>query len=370
MAVKTIRVAMLGFDGVQTLDLVGPLDAFASANEQKPGAYAPMVVGLDDRPFTSEAGLRMVPECALADAGPIDTLIIPGGAGLRRSGLASEVATAVRNRAPALRRILSICTGIYALAPTGLLDGRRATTHWRFALDVAQRFPSVHVDPDAIYVKDGPIYTSAGITAAIDLTLAIIDEDHGPELALDVARDLVVYLKRSGGQRQYSAPLRFQSRAGDRFAALAAWIPDHLEADLSVEALASRVRLSPRQFTRRFKEIFGASPAQTIEILRLEAARERLTSSRSVLERIGASVGFASADAFRRAFVRRFGITPVEYRERFHRSPSTTPGASHASHSSTLLPGPTGRRAGRGRDTGRGPGVHQRRRSAPAGQLP
>ena len=369
MAVRTIRVALLGFDAVQTLDLVGPLDAFASANEQKPGAYAPVVVGLGDGPFTSEAGLRMVPDCALADAGPIDTLIIPGGAGLRRLGLATEVAAAVRERAPTLRRILSICTGIYALAPTGLLDGRRATTHWRYALDVARRFPAVRLDPDAIYIKDGPIYTSAGVTAAIDLSLAVIDEDHGPDVALDVARDLVVYLKRSGGQRQYSAPLRFQARAGDRFAALAAWIPEHLDADLSVESLAARVRLSPRQFTRRFGEIFGASPAQTVEILRLEAARERLASSSTVLARIGASVGFASADAFRRAFSRRFGITPVEYRERFHCSLSSTSGASHASTASPHLPGPAGpagRRAGRSHESGRGPELHRRRRSASA----
>jgi transcriptional regulator GlxA family with amidase domain len=366
MAVKTIRVALLGFDGVQTLDLVGPLDAFSSANEQKPGAYAPIIVGLDERPFTSEAGLRMVPDCALSDAGPIDTLILPGGAGLRRLGLATEIATAVRERAPTLRRILSICTGIYALAPTGLLDGRRATTHWRYALDVARRFPAVRVDPDAIYIKDGPIYTSAGITAAIDLSLAIIDEDHGPDVALEVARDLVVYLKRSGGQRQYSAPLRFQARAGDRFAALAAWIPDHLDADLSVGSLASRVRLSPRQFTRRFGEVFGSTPAQAVEILRLEAARERLTSSSSVLGRIGASVGFASTDAFRRAFTRRFGIAPVEYRERFHSSPSTPSGASHASTASPHLPGPAARRAGRSHESDRGPELHRGRRSAPA----
>lgn len=370
MAVRTIRVALLGFDGVQTLDLVGPLDAFASANEQKPAAYAPLVVGLDDRPFTSEAGLRMVPQCALADAGPIDTLIIPGGAGLRRAGIADSVAAAVVACAPSLRRILSICTGIYALAPTGLLDGRRATTHWRFALDVARRFPAVNLDPDAIYVRDGGIYTSAGITAAIDLSLAIIDEDHGPEVALEVARELVVYLKRSGGQRQYSAPLRFQTRAGDRFAALATWIPEHLESDLSVEALADRVRLSPRQFTRRFREVFGESPAQAVEILRLEAARERLTSSRSVLDRIAASVGFASADAFRRAFARRFGITPVEYRERFHRSPSIPSGASHASTTSTSLSGPAGRRTGRRHQPDRGAELHGRRRSAAARKLP
>jgi len=360
MATKVIRVALLGFDGVQTLDLVGPLDAFASANQYQARAYEPMVVGLSSRPFSSEAGMRMVPECTLADAGAIDTLIIPGGSSLRRTGLASEVAAAILSRAPTLRRILSICTGIYALAPTGLLDGRRATTHWRYALDVARRFPAVNVDPDAIYIKDGPIYTSAGITAAIDLSLAAIDEDHGPELALEVARDLVVYLKRSGGQRQYSAPLHFQTRARDRFAALAAWIPAHLDADLSVEALASRVRLSPRQFTRRFNEVFGSSPAQAVEILRLEAARERLTTSGALIDRLASSVGFASADAFRRAFVRRFGVTPAEYRARFHSPSSSTPGASHASSSSTAVAGAARRGAGRRHESDRGAGLHRR----------
>ena len=181
-------------------------------------------------------------------------MILPGGEGLRRPGVAARVAKAVRKRAPTLRRIVSVCTGIYGLAPSGLADGRRATTHWNFAADVAARFPAIRLEPDAIFIKDGPIYTSAGITAAIDLALALIEEDYGPRLALAVARDLVVYLKRAGGQRQYSEPLRFQARAGDRFADLAAWIIDHLDRDLTVEALAARAGLSPRQFNRRFSK--------------------------------------------------------------------------------------------------------------------
>jgi transcriptional regulator GlxA family with amidase domain len=218
---------------------------------------------------------------------------------------------------------VSFCTGIYGVAPTGLLDGRRATTHWRFAADVAARFPAIRLEPDALYIKDGPLYTSAGITAAIDLTLALIEEDHGPSLALDVARDLVVYLRRPGGQRQYSAPLRFQARAGDRFADLAAWLAANLDADLSVERLAERVGLSPRQFARRFTAAFGASPAHQVESLRLDAARHQLVDSDAPIETIAALVGFASADAFRRAFVRRFGLSPTDFRARFRAVPST-----------------------------------------------
>ena len=312
-----IRIALLGYDGVQTLDLSGPLDAFGSANGLKPGAYATMVVTLDGAPFVSEAGLRITPDGALSDAGPLDTLILPGGEGLRRPGVAPRVAAALRLRAPALRRIVSMCTGIYGLAPSGLADGRRATTHWKFAADVAARFPTIRLEPDAIFIKDGPVYTSAGITASIDLALALIEEDLGPAIALAVARDLVVYLKRSGGQRQYSEPLRFQARAGDRFADLAAWMVDHLADDLTVEALAARAGLSPRQFNRRFNAAFGVAPAHHVETLRLDIARDRLIGSSASVEGIAGAVGFKSDDAFRRAFDRRFGLSPTDYRRRF-----------------------------------------------------
>jgi transcriptional regulator GlxA family with amidase domain len=317
MSDSTIRVALLGYDGVQTLDLSGPLDAFCSANGLRPAAYATVVVSLDGAPFASEAGLRITPDCALADAGPLDTLILPGGEGLRRPGMAARVAEAVRERAPELRRIVSVCTGLYGLAPSGLVDGRRATTHWKFAGDLAARFPAIRLEPDAIFIKDGPIYTSAGITASIDMALALIEEDYGPGLTLAVARDLVVYLKRSGGQQQYSEPLRFQARAGERFADLAAWMIDHLDQDLTVETLADRAGLSPRQFNRRFKAAFGAAPAHHVETLRLDAARERLIGSNATIERIADAVGFKSDDAFRRAFDRRFGLSPTDYRRRF-----------------------------------------------------
>ncbi len=329
MPTSPLRVALLGYDGFQTLDLVGPLDALASANAEHAGAYRTLVVSLDGQSFVSETGLTVTPDCALSDAWPVDTLILPGGAALRRPGGAAQIAEALSRAAPRLRRIVSVCTGLYGLAASGLADGRRATTHWKFAADLAARFPAVRLEPDAIFVKDGPIYSSAGITAAIDLALALIEEDHGPALAVATARDLVVYLKRAGGQRQYSEPLRFQAQAGDRFADLAAWMTEHLADDLGVESLADRVHLSPRQFTRRFVAHFGQSPARQVESLRLDAARLRLTGSPASIEAIAAAVGFRSADAFGRAFDRRFGLAPSDYRRRFA-SANGPPGDTHA----------------------------------------
>jgi transcriptional regulator GlxA family with amidase domain len=315
------RVAFLGYEGFQAMDICGPLDAFDSANHFRPGSYATVITSLDGQPFSSESGLRIAPDCRLAQAGEpagnIDTLIIPGGAGLRRPGVAVATGEALRACAPGVRRIVSVCTGIYGLAPSGLADGCRVTTHWRYAADVTARFPALRVQADQIFLKHGRIYTSAGITAAIDLALALIEEDYGPGLAVSVARDLVVYLKRSGGQNQFSEPLQFQSRAGDRFADLAAWIVANLRADLTVEALADRAGLSPRQFNRRFRVAFGAAPAQAVEILRLDAARERLAGSAAGIDQVADAVGFASTDSFRRAFNRRFGLSPADYRARF-----------------------------------------------------
>ncbi len=327
MSANAIRVVLLGYAGVQTLDLAGPLDAFASANSVRPAAYLTLTASLNGAPFASESGLRIAPDGALYNMGPIDTLIVPGGAALRRPAVYEEIAEAVMRISPGCRRIVSVCTGIYGVAPTGLLDGRRATTHWRFADDVATRFPALRLDCDRIFIKDGPLYTSAGITAAIDLALALIEEDYGPKLALTVARDLVVYMKRSGGQRQFSEPLRFQARSGDRFADLAAWITAHLSDDLSVEQLAARASLSPRQFSRRFTRAFGQTPSEQIEALRLDAARDHLTGSGAQVEAIAAAVGFRSNDAFRRAFDRRFGLSPTEYRRRFPPTASPQPGA-------------------------------------------
>jgi transcriptional regulator GlxA family with amidase domain len=316
------QIGFLGYDGVQGLDLVGPLEAFMTARTDEGGVsgtacYEVQVIGLTDQPFTSETGIVFHPRKTLQNAPALDTLIIPGGKSLRNGETSMVISAWLKPRAGRIRRIAAVCTGVYALAPTGLLKGRRVTTHWRFARDLAQRFPEFKVDPDALFLKDGKFYTSAGITAGIDLALALIEEDYGARVALSVARELVVYLKRPGGQEQYSEPLQFQVQSSDSFADLAVWMRGHLRQNLSVQALAEKACLCPRHFSRRFKEVFGTTPAVFVETSRLDEARRRLGEQRHTIDGVGSSVGFKSAKAFRRAFERRFGVTPSNYRSRF-----------------------------------------------------
>jgi len=216
-----------------------------------------------------------------------------------------------------MRRIVSVCTGVYGVAPTGLLNGRKVTTHWKHAADLAERYPELKIDGNLLYVRDGKFYTSAGITAGMDLSLALIEEDFGAQVALSVARELVMYMKRPGGQEQYSEPLKFQVASTSRFADLAAWMVGHLDTDLSVETLAERINLCPRQFTRRFKDEFKSTPAAFVQRLRLDEARVRLAASDRTVENIADSVGFRDPDSFRRAFVQQFGLAPTQYRRRF-----------------------------------------------------
>jgi transcriptional regulator GlxA family with amidase domain len=317
------RVGIIGYEGVQALDLVGPFDAFTTVKaEDKTGKIQPgyevVIIGLNGKVFRSEGGLLFRPHVPLRNAPAIDTLLIPGGEGSRIAKTSETIAQWVATRAQQIRRIASVCTGIYALAPTGLLNGRQVTTHWRFAADVMNRFPKLKVDHNALFLKDGRYYTAGGITASIDLALALIEEDYGARVALAVARELVVYLKRPGGQKQYSEPLEFQISAADRFSELATWILGHLRDNLSLEALASRVCLSPRHFARRFKQSFGTTPAALVNSIRLEEARRRLTEGTQNIKRIAASVGFHSENAFRYAFERRFGVKPSSYRSVFN----------------------------------------------------
>ncbi len=315
------RIGILGYDAVQALDVIGPSDAFSVARGEEGAAGSPyevVVLGLDGPSFTAESGIVLQAHLTLPAPGVhLDTLIVPGGRGLRGTDAQERAAAWIRARAPGIRRIASVCTGIYGLAATGLLDGRRVTTHWRYAADLERRFPRLRVDADALYLKDGPFYTSAGVTAGIDLALALIEEDFGPRAALAAARELVMFLKRPGGQNQFSEPLRFQADSADRFADLVAWIRGHLDGDLSVAALAARVFLSPRHFSRTFRQAYGTTPAAFVERMRLDEAGRRLCSSGAGIDRVARSVGFASDDGFRRAFERRFGISPRSYRSRF-----------------------------------------------------
>lgn len=316
------RIGIIVYDGVQSLDIVGPADAFAAATVTEKGrtvqAYEITLIGLTAKPVRSEAGIVFQPDVTIHNSPQVDTLIIPGGKGLRTNQeLQSRVTRYVRDQAKRVRRVVAVCTGIYGIAASGLLDGRRVTTHWRFAEDLATRFPKLNVEADRLFLKQGSLYSSAGITAGIDLSLALIEEDLGPRAALEVARDLVVYLKRSGGQEQYSRPLQFQSLASDRLADVVAWMVNNLSGDLDTGCLAAKANLCPRHFTRVFRRSFGRTPRDFVEKLRLGEARRLLGEHGRRVEQVAEEVGFASADSFRRAFERRFGVAPSHYRGRF-----------------------------------------------------
>jgi len=326
------RIGLIGFDAVVAIDLAGPADAFTYA--ELPGGqngarrcYEVVTIGLSNRPFVAESGLVFVPQKSFKNAPPLDTLVVPGGSGLCKPQIVKPIAAFVKARAKSTRRIVSICTGVYGLAETGLLNGRKVATHWAHARKLSHRFPELEVDDNAIFVKDGAFYTSAGATAGIDLSLALIEEDYGQRVAMAVARDLVVYLKRSGGQEQYSEPLQFQTQSVSRLSDLPTWIVTHLSENLSVEALAAKACLCPRHFRRRFKREFGHSPAEFVERLRLDEARRRLCTGDSSIENVGLSVGFKSADAFRRAFERKLEIKPRDYRRRFSTAMETEEGS-------------------------------------------
>jgi transcriptional regulator GlxA family with amidase domain len=315
------RIGLLVFDGITALDLVGPAEAFgcavrgpASAAEP---AYEVLVIGLSGRACRSESGVRLSPDCRLEQAPPLDTLVVPGGSGLREPETNRKISDFVARRARRLRRIAAICTGIYGIAPTGLLDGRRVTTHWTRASDVAERFPKLKMSHDELFIKDGRFYTSAGVTSGIDLALSLIEEDLGPARALAVARELVVYMKRQGGQEQFSEPLRFQLEARDRLRDLSDYVAAHLGRDLSVPALAKQLGLSARQLSRLCQRELGQAPAALVQRLRLDDARRRLLEPGATVDLVSRAVGFGSADVFRRAFEQRFGINPSAYRERF-----------------------------------------------------
>ena len=317
------KIGFIGFPGLVSVDLAGPAEVFSTAKiEQADGkrvcGYEIVTIAASIKPFAADNGLVFKPNATFRNAPPLDTIVIPGGGSLRDPQISGPVSAFVRQRAAQTRRIVSICTGLYGLAATGLLGGRRVTTHWRFTRDIATRYPNLRVDHNTLFIKDGPFYTSAGATAGIDLALSLVEEDYGARVSLGVARDLVVYLKRSGGQEQYSEPLQFQTTSISRLSELTTWIMSHLNADLSVETLATKACLCSRQFGRRFKTEVGTTPAEFVERARVDEARRRLATTDNTIENIAASVGFKSTDVFRRTFERRLGIRPTEFRRRFN----------------------------------------------------
>ena len=313
------RVVIVALPEVQPLDVTGPAEVFASAASVAGGdvaAYTIEVVAPGGAPIPTDSGYAIAPAGALeAVRGPIDTLLVAGGAGARHAS--AETVARVRRLAARADRVASVCTGAYVLAAAGLLDGRRATTHWSWCDDLQRRHPAVTVERDPIFVVDGPVRTSAGVTAGMDLALALVEEDLGPRVALEVARWLVVFVKRPGGQAQFSVQLAAQSAERSPLRELQAWIADHIDADLSVPALAARACMSDRHFARAFKAETGVTPAVYVESLRVERARLALESRAAPIDAVAARCGFGTVETLRRAFARRLGVSPAAYRNRF-----------------------------------------------------
>jgi transcriptional regulator GlxA family with amidase domain len=311
------RIGLIGFDDVTALHLIGPSDIFAAAALDdgfggRIGCYEVTLLGLTSTPFRAESGIVFKPHKTLRSAPPLDTIIIPGGSGLRRAEICGPIADWVRRRAKDTRRIASICSGIYALAPTGLLDGREVTTHWRFASDVARRFPSLRVNCKRHLIADEPIYTAAGLTSGVDLSLKLVEEDYGSYVTSSLERDFATYLAQPRPRTtETSDSFYFSNQTKERFAGLVSWMLQNLDQDLSVEILARRACMALGTFNCAFKSVFGNSPAAFVENLRLNEARRRLSTSRKTLRCVAESVGFKSADAFRRAFEQRFGERPI-----------------------------------------------------------
>jgi transcriptional regulator GlxA family with amidase domain len=314
-------IDVLAYPAVQLLDVTGPVQVFASTNDHIAAnggarAYELRVVAQGGKGVAASAGVTLAAGPLSQPDEPLDTLLVAGGEGVEAAIENPVLVDWVRERATQARRVASVCTGAFMLAAAGVLDGRRAATHWMFAAKLARRFPAVCVESDPIFVRDGSVWTSAGVTAGIDLALALVEEDLGRSMALAVARYLVVFLKRPGGQAQFSAALDLQA-ADDKFGALHDWICKHLAGDLSLSVLADQTGMSERSFSRHYAEATGQTPARAIERLRVEAAQRLLSESRLPMKRIAQRCGFGSEETMRRSFHRLIGITPQDFRARF-----------------------------------------------------
>ncbi|MFD9222601.1 GlxA family transcriptional regulator [Streptomyces sp. NPDC060064] len=313
MTQRSVLVVL--FDDLQSLDVTGPVEVLAGASTAAGGAYEIRTASLDGAPIRTSSGLTLVPDSSLTDAADPHTLLVPGGNGTRTPD--PRLIDWLRVHAPRAERLVSVCTGALLLAEAGLLDGHRATTHWATCDHLARRYPAVDVDPDPIFVRDGKLATSAGVTSGIDLALALVEEDLGRDIALTVARHLVVFLRRPGNQAQFSVQLAAQTARREPLRDVQQHITEHPEEDLSVEALAARARLSPRHFARAFQKETGMTPGRYVERVRLEQARRLLEDSPDGVEEISRSCGYGTPEAMRRAFVKTLGTAPAEYRRRF-----------------------------------------------------
>jgi transcriptional regulator GlxA family with amidase domain len=312
------QIGFLGFEHVAASDLVEAADVFAAAvldaGYGNPiSCYDVCTIGFTLGCFQCESGITFMPNCTLETVSELDTIVVPGGNGLRRSLVSDKVADWILARVNQTRRVAAIGGGIYGVAPTGLLDGREVTTHWHYTTDVARRFPNLRIDAKRHLVKDGAFYTASGPRAAINLSLALIEEDYGRHVALAAAQKLVAPLLNGSGQQKLPDPAVFDSQPADRFAELIPWIMRNLGEDLSVNVLARRACMSLSHFNRAFKSVFGSTPAEFVETLRVNEATRRLSVPKRTLDTIAASVGFSDAKAFRRAFERILGAKPRNY---------------------------------------------------------
>src|SRR5712672_3074296 len=321
-AIQSKRIAIAVPPYMQPLYVFGPLDVFVEPTRQSGGtaSYDVRLVAIEKEVVIRTGGPSLVADTSIYDSdAPYDTLLVAGSPDFSSAESYTDFQELLRRRVVEVPRYGSVCTGAFFLGAAGLLDGRNVTTHWQHAAELAARYPAAKVEPDQIYVKDGQLYTSAGVTAGIDLALRLVEDDHGRELALTVARRLVVFLKRPGGQSQFSAHLAAQMADEGKIRSLQHWILDHLSLDLSLVSLASRVAMSVRNFTRVFQDETGSTPADFVEMARVDAARRLLEESETPLQRVASRCGFSSPDTMRRAFLRRIGTGPSDYRERFRR---------------------------------------------------
>jgi transcriptional regulator GlxA family with amidase domain len=312
------RAVIAVFPDVQTLDAVGPLEVFNGAGRMVEDAYSIEIAGPSREPLRSSSGLTIIPDRAFSEVrGAIDTLVVAGGAGTLKIADDPAFIAWLGRAAKRSRRVASVCTGSFLLAKAGLLDGRRATTHWASCWKLAERYPEVEVDADAIFVRDGDVWTSAGVTSGMDLALALVEEDLGREVALEIARWLVLFVQRPGGQSQFSAQLSAQRAEREPLREVQGFIAGNLGADLRVEALAGRAHMSPRNFARAFTREVGQTPAAYVEAARVEAACQFLADTAAPIDVVAKRAGFGTPETMRRAFHRRLGIGPAEYRQRF-----------------------------------------------------
>lgn len=316
-------VDVLLYDQVIGLDVNGPAEVFHAANFLLAGkgytsaGYQLRFCAHEARSLRTSSGLRLTPDFVLQDLSRSDYLLVPGTVDPKNTIQNTSLVRALARAAQKTHSLVSVCTGSFLLAAAGLLDGRKATTHWSATEEMARTFPKVKVIPDAIFVRDGALATSAGVTAGIDLSLALVEEDFDAALAMEVARMLVVYRRRPGGQTQFSTPLALQSRLGARFAALYHWLSDNLQQVLSVEQLAQRMAMSSRHFSRTFTQETGMPPGRYVELLRLQRARELLECGQGSIARVADISGFGREERMRRAFVRELGVTPGLYQSHF-----------------------------------------------------